>query len=63
MRLQAAAGRTPVSPLLWRALTIAFDVARDTDGAVDPTIGRAMRIVGYDDDFAASAGREAADTC
>jgi FAD:protein FMN transferase len=31
--------------------------ARDTDGAVDPTIGRAMRIVGYDDDFANLARR------
>ncbi len=61
MQLQAAPGRTGrVSPLLWRAVTTALAVARDTDGAVDPTIGRAMRIVGYDDDFSRVAGRDAA---
>ena len=61
MRLQAAPGRSArVSPLLWRAITTAIDVARATDGAVDPTVGRAMRIVGYDDDFGRVAGREAA---
>ena len=61
MRLQAAPGRSArVSPLLWRAITTAIDVARATDGAVDPTVGRAMRIVGYDDDFGRVAGRDAA---
>ena len=61
MRLQAAAGQwTPVSQLLWDALSVALRAARDTDGAVDPTIGRAMRIVGYDDDFANVARRGAA---
>jgi len=60
MTLQAAAGRrSRVSPLLWQAITTAISVARDTDGAVDPTIGRAMRIVGYDDDFSRVAGRPA----
>jgi thiamine biosynthesis lipoprotein len=58
MRLQAAAGQwTPVSRLLWDAISVALRAARDTDGAVDPTIGRAMRIVGYDDDFANLARR------
>lgn len=61
MRLKATPGRSArVSPLLWRAVTTAIAVARDTDGAVDPTIGRAMRIVGYDDDFGHIAAREAA---
>ena len=61
MRLQAAPGRSGrVSPLLWQAITTAIAVARDTDGAVDPTIGRAIRIVGYDDDFSRLAGRDAA---
>ena len=61
MRVQASPGRTSrVSPLLWRALTTALTVARDTDGAVDPTIGRAMRIIGYDDDFSRIGGRDAA---
>ena len=61
MLLQAAPGRSArVSPLLWQAVTTAIAVARATDGAVDPTVGRAMRIVGYDDDFSRVAGREAA---
>ncbi len=60
MRLQASTGRTTrVSPLLWQAVTTAIDVARETDGAVDPTIGRAMRIIGYDDDFGRVSGRDA----
>ena len=41
-----------VSPLLARALGTALRAARATDGAVDPTIGRALRLLGYDDDFA-----------
>ena len=61
MRLQSTPGRTDrVSQLLWQALTTAIEVARDTDGAVDPTIGRAMRIIGYDDDFSRVSGRDAA---
>ena len=52
MRLQASPTRSgPVSPLLWLAVTTALDVAHETGGAVDPTIGMAMRIIGYDDDF------------
>jgi len=52
-RLQAEAGRwTTVSPLLWQAITTAIAVARDSDGAVDPTVGQAMRVIGYDRDFA-----------
>jgi thiamine biosynthesis lipoprotein len=52
-RLQTGPGRwAHISPLLWQAVTAAIAVARDTDGAVDPTIGRAMRAIGYDRDFA-----------
>ncbi len=40
-----------VSPLLARALGTALHAARATDGAVDPTVGRAIRLLGYDDDF------------
>ncbi len=47
-----------VSPLLALAVDRALQAARQTDGAVDPTIGRAMRAIGYDDDFARVAGRE-----
>jgi thiamine biosynthesis lipoprotein len=52
--VQANAGRpTPVSPLLWQAITTALTVASQTDGAVDPTVGHAMRVIGYDRDLAA----------
>ncbi|WP_416975710.1 FAD:protein FMN transferase [Streptomyces sp. 4F14] len=40
-----------VSPLLAEALAVALKAARDTDGAVDPTVGTAMRALGYDRDF------------
>jgi FAD:protein FMN transferase len=40
-----------VSPLLARALGTALHAARATEGAVDPTVGRAIRLLGYDDDF------------
>jgi thiamine biosynthesis lipoprotein len=52
MTLNASAGRaTRISPLLARALVGALDAARRTGGAVDPTIGRALRVIGYDRDF------------
>jgi len=51
-RLNANAGRTSqVSPLLATAIEAALRAARLTNGAVDPTIGRAIRLAGYDDDF------------
>src|SRR5438067_4233492 len=51
-RLNAAAGRvTRVGPLLATAIDAALRAARLTDGAVDPTIGQAVRLAGYDDDF------------
>jgi len=49
-----------VSPLLARAVGTALRVARATDGAVDPTIGRALRLLGYDDDFSRVARTGAA---
>ena len=52
MTLNASAGRaTRVSPLLARVLAGALDAARRTGGAVDPTVGRALRVIGYDRDF------------
>ncbi len=52
-RLNASAGRTVhVSPLLATAIDAAQRAARLTDGAVDPTVGQAIRMAGYDDDFA-----------
>ena len=51
-RLNASAGRTvQISALLAMAIETALRAARLTDGAVDPTIGRAIRVAGYDDDF------------
>ncbi|TMD61664.1 MAG: FAD:protein FMN transferase [Chloroflexi bacterium] len=48
-----------VSALFADAVAASLRAARESDGAVDPTVGRAMRVVGYDDDFprlARSAG-------
>jgi FAD:protein FMN transferase len=51
--LNRGAGReTRVSELLARALGEGLRAARITDGDVDPTVGTAMRLVGYDVDFA-----------
>lgn len=53
-RLHARAGSTaPVSPLLAEALDVALRAARITDGVVDPTVGDAVRNLGYTRDFAA----------
>lgn len=50
--VNAAAGEAvTVSDLLWEALDVATRVAQATDGAVDPTVGRAIRNLGYDRDF------------
>jgi thiamine biosynthesis lipoprotein len=56
-RVNSNAGRvTPISPLLITAIEAAMRAARLTDGAVDPTIGRAIRLAGYDDDFSRISG-------
>jgi thiamine biosynthesis lipoprotein ApbE len=56
--LNRAAGRwTDVGPLLLEALAAALWAAAATDGAVDPTVGRALRVAGYDRDFAAVPAR------
>jgi thiamine biosynthesis lipoprotein len=51
--LNASAGGPPriVGELLWDAVVAALEMARRTDGLVDPTIGRAMRLAGYDRTF------------
>jgi thiamine biosynthesis lipoprotein len=57
MSIRASAGRAVrVSPLLARAIAGAMDAARRSNGAVDPTVGRAMRVIGYDLDFDLIAG-------
>jgi thiamine biosynthesis lipoprotein len=51
--LNAAGGRPfPASPLLRQALSVALRAARLTDGWVDPTVGTAIRVLGYDRTFA-----------
>ena len=46
-----------VSPLLAQAIAAALRGAKLTDGAVDPTIGSAIRLAGYDLDFASVPAR------
>jgi thiamine biosynthesis lipoprotein len=54
MRVNRAGGRTvAVGPALVEALEVALEVARATGGAVVPTLGRNLRALGYDRDFAA----------
>ncbi|HEX3519297.1 MAG TPA: FAD:protein FMN transferase [Solirubrobacteraceae bacterium] len=51
-RVNAAAGRpVQVSPLLMEALELALRAAELTDGDVDPTLGRALELAGYDRDW------------
>ena len=57
-RLNGSGGRrTRVSALFMRALEAALHGALATDGLVDPTVGRAMRAIGYDADFDVVVGR------
>jgi thiamine biosynthesis lipoprotein ApbE len=52
-RANRAAGRPiQISPLLAQALAAGLRGARLTNGAVDPTVGSAVRLAGYDRDFA-----------
>lgn len=51
-RLNATPGRdVAVSPLLAKAIAAALRGASLTGGAVDPTVGAAVRLAGYDGDF------------
>jgi len=50
--LARAGGSGRVSPLLVELVAAGLRGARMTDGAVDPTVGGAMRRIGYDADFA-----------
>lgn len=53
-RVNRAQGRpVVVGPLLLDALDVALRAARLTDGDVDPTIGKVLRVLGYDRDFEA----------
>lgn len=51
-RANALAGRpTPVPKLLIELVAVALDAARNTGGAVDPTLGRVLHRLGYDRDI------------
>ena len=55
--VERASGRpVTVGPLLVRAVQGALSAARWTGGAVDPTVGHAVRAVGYDRDLDAVRG-------
>ena len=41
----------PVGAILWDALQIALSAAAQTGGLVDPTVGRTLRLAGYDRTF------------
>ncbi len=58
-RLNSARGR-PVAagPLLLEAVQVAIAAARTTGGIVDPTIGRTLRLAGYDSTFKVVASRD-----
>ncbi|MFF5294145.1 FAD:protein FMN transferase [Paractinoplanes globisporus] len=62
LRRACRAGGEPVtvSPLLAHLVGAALDAARETGGAVDPTVGGALCGLGYDRDFAALTGRRVA---
>ena len=44
-------GFTRIGPLLHEAIAVALRAAAVTGGAVDPTLGQALRVAGYDRDF------------
>jgi thiamine biosynthesis lipoprotein ApbE len=51
-RVNTHDGRTvPIGQLLMDALELALRAAELTDGAVDPTVGRALELAGYDRDW------------
>lgn len=53
---QGAAVR--VGPILLDALHVALDAARKTGGLVDPTVGRTLRLSGYDATYRVVAARD-----
>jgi FAD:protein FMN transferase len=62
VRLNASAGTGPVEvgPLLLEAVEVALDAAVETRGLVDPTVGRTLRLAGYDRRFATVRLRDGA---
>ncbi|HLK46434.1 MAG TPA: FAD:protein FMN transferase, partial [Acidimicrobiales bacterium] len=51
-RVNRSPGRAvPVGELLWNAVVVALAAAEKTSGLVDPTVGRTLRLTGYDRPF------------
>lgn len=50
---------TPASPILFEAVRFALQVAQETDGAFDPTLGRRMAARGYKRHYLTGATSEA----
>src|ERR1700722_14353488 len=51
-RVNSGAGRfVPVSELLIEAVQVALRAAELTDGDLDPTVGNALELAGYDRDW------------
>lgn len=60
MLLNASAGCwVAVGALLFSALEAAVEAARETGGLVDPTVGRTLRLAGYDATYRVVARRDA----
>jgi len=58
-RLNRAHGRpVEAGPLLLEAMHVALAAARTTGGVVDPTVGRTLRLAGYDATFKVVAARD-----
>lgn len=58
-RVNAACGReTAIGPLLLEALRVALRAAAATRGLVVPTVGRTLRLAGYDRTFRVVASRD-----
>jgi thiamine biosynthesis lipoprotein len=55
---RAGGRRTAVGPLLVEALLAALRAARLTEGDIDPTIGEALVLAGYDRDFGSIRGSQ-----
>jgi len=56
--LNDSSTETPVSSLLFAAVQTAVRTARMTSGLVDPTIGRTLRLAGYDRTFSVVRARD-----
>ena len=50
--------RIRVTPLLIQAVEVALEAAAGTEGLVDPALGSAVKLIGYDRDFDQLRGRD-----